>query len=50
MEVSISYPLLLKIFRGYDKALYGESTLANCLSIIESMILRRTIVDEKEQL
>lgn len=47
MEVSISYPLLLKLFRGYDKGAYGEMALAKCLSIIESMILRRTIVDEK---
>jgi len=47
MEVSICYPLLLKLFSAYEKGQYNENVLSKCLSIIESMILRRTVCDEK---
>ncbi len=47
MEVSISYPLLLRLFRACDQQQFGDDVLEECLAIVESLILRRTVVDEK---
>jgi len=47
MEVSISFPLLLKLFRAYDREQYNGVVLTECIGIIESLILRRTVCDEK---
>ncbi len=47
MEVSIVYPLLLRLFRAFDAGECGERNIIQFLKILESFIFRRTIIDEK---
>lgn len=47
MEVSIAYPLLLRLFRANELHQFDDNVLEKCLAILESLILRRTVVDEK---
>jgi uncharacterized protein with ParB-like and HNH nuclease domain len=46
-EATITYPLLLKIFRANDNDQFDEDTLINCLKHINSVILRRAVCSEK---
>jgi hypothetical protein len=48
MEVSISYPLLLRLFEAHrHKKQISDEALVQCLEMIESLIVRRTVCDEK---
>ncbi len=47
MEVSIVYPLLLRVFRSYDIGELSERNIISFLKVIESFIFRRTLIDEK---
>lgn len=47
LEVSIIYPLLLRLFKSYDNNDCSERNLIQFLKVLESFIFRRTIIDEK---
>lgn len=47
LEATISYPILLKLFSACDNGQFSEDILSNCLRYINSLIVRRTVCDEK---
>ncbi len=43
IQVTTSYPLLLRLFDAHQTEIMSESELSKCLGIIESFVVRRTV-------
>jgi uncharacterized protein with ParB-like and HNH nuclease domain len=44
-EISVSYPLLLRLFESYNQSKLCPADMAKCLGIVESYIVRRAVLE-----
>jgi uncharacterized protein with ParB-like and HNH nuclease domain len=43
LDQKAAYPLLLRLYRNWEREIFGDAALVNCLDLLESFFVRRSV-------